>query len=371
MENNTPTKTEKTPEQIAAAWSKMGLLMRETDMKLQAMAQSALQKIKIPTTIDEIIDAEKLVVELRADYNSILEERKKVTSKLDGAIAHLMEPEKLITPAVKPLVDAILSLKKLAEEQNNKVKYHSEEIKRIKEQIANHITNFDATCKQKIVELVDKAYSFALGNGDIKAEEVENYISRLMKSDKTSEKEFKISEPDFHLKYTHTTSDERKELWENAIFGLKEPMIYRQDLHDALTAKFEFYDIAVKNKAESLKLAAQEREAAEAEIKKQASEAETANKLNSISTVHDATPVSTHKELKKVYTIDMIGENWNDATMVMTAFVANLDKCKDEIRVKNIWNLSIAQMAVALQNIKNKDNAFEFGTLKFKLTDKL
>lgn len=369
MKNNTPTKTEKTPEQISAAWSKMGLLMRETDMKLQAMAQSALQKIKIPTTIDEIIDAEKLVVELRADYNSILEERKKVTSKLDGAIAHLMEPEKLITPAVKPLVDAILSLKKLAEEQNNKVKYHAEEIKRIKEQIANHITNFDATCKQKIVGLVDKAYSFALGNGDIKAEEVGNYISRLMKSDKTSEKEFKITEPSMALKYA--SIEELSELWENAIFGLKEPMIYRQDLHDALTAKFEFYDIAVKNKAESLKLAAQEREAAEAEIKKQASEAETANKLNSISTVHDATPIATHKELKKVYMIDMIGENWNDATMVMTAFVANLDKCKEEIRVKNIWNLSIAQMAVALQNIKNKDEKFEFGTLKFKLTDKL
>ena len=43
MEN---TPTQKTPEQIAAAWSKMGLAMRETDMRLQAMAQAAIAKIK-------------------------------------------------------------------------------------------------------------------------------------------------------------------------------------------------------------------------------------------------------------------------------------------------------------------------------------
>lgn len=370
---NTPAKIEET----ASAWtqigfsheSKIGSVMNNTDLKLQAMAQTALSKIKIPTTVNDIIEAEKLVTELRADFTAIQEERKKLTSKFDNAISRLMEPEKLIAPAVKPLTDAILSLKQEAAKQAEKAKYHTDEVKRVKEQIATHISNHDAACKSKIVGLVDKAYSFALGNGDIKVEEIPNYISKLMKSDKTSEAEFTIIAPQVTLNYI--TPDEFNELLEGSLMDVKLPMDYRQDLNDALTAKFEFYNIAVKNKAASLAAAAEEKKAAEAEIEKQKAEAETANKLNAISTVHDAAPVAEHKALKKVYAIDMVGENWSDAVMVMTAFVANLEKCREELRVKNIWNLSIAQMAVALSAIKNKDNSFEFGNLKFKLMDKL
>jgi|GEM_PF-4518072 len=371
--NSQAPATKKTPEEISAAWSKMGLSISNTDSKLQLMAQSAIQKIKIPTSVNEITEAEKLVVELRADYNAIVEERKKVTSKLDGVISHLMEPEKTITPAVKPLTDAILSLKQQAEAAANKAKYHAEEIKRIKEQIATHISNHDASCKRKIVELVDKAYSYALGNGDVKPEEVSDYLSKIMNNpkpeSKSSEKNFVIVEPSWQ--FAHVTHEEIHELWENAVMSVRSPMDYRQDLHDALVSKFEFYNIAVKNKEASLKQAAEDKAAEEAKIAKEASEAETANKLSAIATTHTATPVQTHKDLKKVYSIDMVGENWEDATMVMTAFVANLEKCKAEIRVKNIWNLSIAQMSVALCNIKNKDENFAFGNLKFKLMDKL
>lgn len=370
---NTPAKIEETQN----AWtligfsheSKIGSVMNKTDLELQAMAQKALSKIKIPTTVNDIVEAEKLVVELRADFTAIQDRRKKLTSKFDAAISRLMEPEKMIAPAVKPLTDAILSLKKQAEAEAAKAKYHTDEVKRIKEQIATHISNHDAACKSKIVGLVDKAYSFALGNGDIKVEEVENYISRLMKSDKTSEAEFRIEAPVLTLNYV--TLDEYGELLENASAEVRSPMDYRQDLHDALTAKFEFYNIAVKNKAESLKQAAEEKKAAEAKIEKEKAEAETANKLSAMATTHEVTQVSEHKALKKVYAIDTVGENWQDATMVMTAFVANLDKCKAELRVKNIWNLSIAQMAVALSAVKNKDENFGMAGLKFKLMDKL
>ena len=367
MENtNTPT-VKKTHEQIAAAWQKLGANYSALDMKLQAMAQSVIKKIKIPTTIAEIADAEKLVTELRNDYTSIMNERKLLTGKLDAAITHLMEPEKLIVPAIAPLTNAILSLKKQAEAEANKLKYHADEIKSIKESIANHITNHDANCKRKIIDLVDKAYSFALGNGDVKVEEVDTYISRCMK--RVGEDEFKISAPVCTRNYT--TEIEFNELWENALFGLKEPMVYRDDLYTALKTKFEFYNIAVKNKVESLKQAAEEKAAEENKISKEVKVAETSNALNAISTTTEAVQTTTHKELKKVYMIDMVGENWGNATLVMAAFIANLDKCKEEIRVKNIWNLSIAQMSVALSALKNKDEKFEFGNLKFQLIDKL
>lgn len=374
MENNTPT--QKTPEQVSAAWAKMGLAMRESDMRLQAMAQAIIAKIKIPTTIAELPEAEKLLTELRSMYNNMVEERKKTTSILDGAIDHLMKSEKtveisprLIAPAIKPLTDAMVALKKQAEIEKNKVQWRNDELKQVKEQIATLISNHDAACKTKIIDIVDKAYSFALGNGDIKVEEVDNYISRCMKRDTCSEATFKIIAPSWQFKYV--SHEEIHELWEHAVMSVRSPMDYRQDLFDAFKSKFEFYNIAVKNKEASLKQAAEEKEAAEAAIKKQASEAETANKLNAISNVHNPEIVNEHKALKKTYAIDMVGENWNDATIVMTAFVANLEKCKEEIRVKNIWNLSIAQMGVALSAIKNKDESFAFTGLKFKIMEKL
>jgi len=379
--NNTPAIAE---QKTKDAWvqigfsseSKIGQVMNATDLKLQAMTQKSLAKIKIPKTTAEIIDAEKLVVELRADCAEVMNVRKSLTSKFDKAIARLMEPEKLFLPAITPLTEAILALKKEAEKEKEKVKWHDDEIKRNKEIIANHITNHDAACKQKIINLVDKAYSFALGNGDVKVEEVwtpdlqfGTFLKKVINGEKAGEKEFYIAPPIWTSKYTN--AEENQELWDNAVMDVRSPMDYRQDLVDALSAKFEYYGIAVKNKAESLRQAAEDKEAAEQALLQEKTESETANKLNAIATVHTATPVTTHKELKKVYEIEMPENDWNIASQVVAAFIGNLEKCKGVIRVKNNWNLSIEQMSEALCKIKNADPEFEFGTLKFKITDKL
>jgi D-ribose pyranose/furanose isomerase RbsD len=376
-------KTEKEAK-VASAWSKIGLAMSQTDMQLQAMAQKALAKVKIPKTVAEIVDGEKLITELRNDYTEIQSQRKVLTSKLDAAIAHLMKSEKLISgdekagipSAVKPIMDALVLLKKQDELDRQKIQWHDDEIKRNKEIIANHVTNHDATCKQKIINLVDNAYSFALGNGDVKLEEVwtpdlkfGTFLKKVINGEKAGEKEFHIAPPIWTSKYT--SAEENQELWDNAVMDVRSPMDYRQDLHDALGVKFEFYNIAVKNKAESLKQAAEDKEVAEQELLKKKGEAEAANKLNSIATVHSATPITTHKELKKVYEIDMVENDWVVASQVVAAFIGNLEKCKDAIRVTNNWNLKISQMREALCKVKNADPAFEFGTLKFKSVDKL
>lgn len=377
MENTTPQTTENQVATTKEAWtkigfsseSKIGMVMNQTDLKLQAMVQKSIAKIKIPQTVLEIAESEKLVVELRKDFTDIQTDRKKLTSKFDAAISRLMEPENTLKNAVPALTDAILQLKKVAEQEASKLKYKDDEIKRVKETIATHISNHDATCKRLIIDLVDKAYSFALGNGDVKAEEVSEYISKIMKGEKAGEDKFKITPP--MIIVNCITNDEVKELWDHLATGVKEPMMYRQDLKDALDAKFEFYTIALKNKVESLKQAAEDKQAAEAAIQKQAAENEVANKLNAISVSAEPTLTNTHKALKKVYTIDMVGENWSDVVIVTTAFMSNLEKCKAKIRVKNIWNLSVAQMAVALCAVKNEDEAFAFSGLKFMLIDKL
>lgn len=354
---------------VSAAWSKMGVAMRQTDMRLQAMAQKALAKIVIPKTTADIVAAEKLVIELNKDFTEIQTERKKLTGKLDGAITHLMQPENELKNAGPALKEAILALKKQAEQENAKLKYHDDEIKLNKELIANHISNHDAICKQKILTLVDKAYSFALGNGDVKVEELPAYLKKVINGEKAGEKEFYIVAPLWQSKYT--TQEENQELWDNAVMDVRSPMDYRDDLNEALKEKFEFYNIAVKNKAESLKQAAAEKEAEENRIQQKKSEAETANKLNAMATTHTATQVTTHKDLKKVYEIEMIDQDWAVATQVLAAFVGNLDKCKAHLRVKDIFNLSVKQCAESLCKLKCSDPEFEFGSLKFKQVDKL
>jgi hypothetical protein len=373
------TTTENTPAIIATkeAWikigfsseSKIGQVMNATDLKLQAMTQKALAKIVLPKTIADIGAAEKLVTELRADYVEVQTERKKLTSKFDNATSRLMEPEKLFTPAITPLTDAIFSLKKQAEQESLKYKWHEDEIKTNKELMANHIANHDAECKKKILTLVDKAYSFALGNGDVKLEEKDEYIRKVINGPKAGESEFFIKAPMWLSKYT--TQEENQELWDNAVMDVRSPMDYRQDLKDELDKKFEFYNIALKNKAESLKQAAIEKETAEAEIAKKNSEAQTANKLNAMATTHTATPVATHKDLKKGYEIDMPEDDWAVATQILAAFVGNLEKCKTYLRVKSIYRLSVDQMAESLCKVKNAELAFEFGNLKFKTVEKL
>ena len=370
--NTTPAKTmtlEEKQASVGAAWQKMGLAMSATDMKLQAMVQKAMAKIKIPTKTSEIIDAEKLVAELRADYNEVVNERKTVTSKLDGAITHLMKSEKLFSNSFTDLNNAILNLKKQAEQEKLKITYHTNEIKRIKEQVAIHISNHDAGCKTKILDIVDKAFTHALGNGDVKEAEVDTYISKVMKL-RAGEDAFKLTKLEgMGLKYA--TQAEFDEIWDMMAMDVKDAMMYKQDCFDALKEKFNFYNIALKNKAESLKQAAEDRASAEAAIEKEKSDSAAANTLAAMSVSHNATPINTHKDLKKVNELEMVDGDWVTAQMIMSAFIVNLDKCKELIRVKNIWNLSIDQMAGALCKLKDKDSSFGFGSLKFKLVDKL
>lgn len=373
---NTPT-VKKTPEQIAEAWGKMGVAISATDFRLQAMVQKSLAKIKIPTKTSEIAEAEKLLKELNADYNEIQDERKKVTAKLDSAIGHLMISEKKfkgdeklgIPSAIKPLTDAIFNLKKQDELDRQKKAWHDDEIKANKELIANHITNHDAECKKKIVDLVDKAYLYALGNGDVKESEVETYIKNVMRGKKATEDNFKITVPAWKSKYT--TTEENQEMWDNCAMDVRSPMDYRQDLKDALDVKFEFYNIAVKNKEASLKQSAIDKEEQENKIEKEAKESSTANALSAMAVTHTATPISTHKELKKIYEIEMPENDWSVVNQILAAFVANLDKCSTYIRVKSIYRLTVEQMAESLCKVKNAEPAFEFGSLKFKITEKL
>lgn len=389
MENiqNTPTII---PEETQNAWkqigfssdSKIGQVMNKTDFELQVMAQKIIADIKIPTKVSEIIESEKLLAIIRNRYLELQEKRKKLTSKFDNANTQLSKSEKLIFEktkdgergAIKPLIDAIMSLKKQAESESAKLKYHDDEIKRNKEIIATHISNHDAACKHKIIEIVDKAFSYALGNGNIQPEEVQVYLSKVMK--KYIESEFTLTVPMWQSKYT--TQEENKELWDNAAMDAIDAISYKDDLHTDLKTKFEFYDIAVKNKVESLRQAAVDKDAAEAEVKKAASEAEVANKLNALATIHTAIPVTTHKDLKKGYEIEIPEGDWkttpavlNAASTIIVAFINNMDACKEYLRVKDILALSVEQMSVALCKLKEKDPAFTFGMLKFKPVEKL
>ena len=387
MENNLIIKVEQeiTPEteRKIIGWSKIGLLMHNIDLKLQIASQQTIAKIKIPTTVEEIVEAEKLVIELRSDYTSIQKDRKELTARFDAASEHLMKYEKAVAAAVPPLNEAILKLKKMAEEQKDKVQYHDNEIKSLKEKIGNYIAEHDAECKRKILHQVEKAYSYALGNVDIKLEELNSYLTKVKAALKIDD--FLLKRPVVQQndntgigpqntyfgtwKITNITLDEAIEIWDIMAPDATQPESYISLYFNDLETKFEHYNIAVKNKQASLEAAAKEAKEAEEKIKKDQSSLETANKLNSLAN-SNATVNTTHRELKKVYTINLVENDEQFILNVAAAFITNLEKVRGGIRVKSLWKLSIEQMATALEWHKNKDANFECG-VPFMLIDKL
>ena len=372
---NTELELNAKQQELAVKWAKIGPAVNILDLKLQAMAQSILKRIVIPTEISQIATAEQFLKDIGPEYLLLVSERKALTSKFDAVSTYLMISEKLVAEALdvnSNFKKAILTLKQLDAKNKEKLKWHDDEIKSIKEKITNYINNHDAVCKSLILGQTDKAYSYALGNGDIKLEELDSYLVKCMK--RFTNDDFDLIKPMLSVtfKIVHITEVEFLEIYDNLSADVKSPTNYMLDYHEAIISKFEFYNIAVKNKVASLEQASHEKLASEAKILKEKEAAETTAKLNAIATVHNAIPVSTHKDLKRVYVIDSGNNEWPDAVVVVAAFVANYEAVKDGVRVKDIWNLSIQQMANCLAWYKNKQGNEDWNCgVKFKIEEKI
>lgn len=346
------------------AWANMGEAIYTGELALQARAQAKLIGITLPTKIDEVPQAESLLKELKGEMNSIQEERKKITSKLDEVTARLMLPEKSMQEPIKSLEAEIIKVKKADAEDRAKKQAKENELKECKEFLITTLANLDAQYKRMITEKVSKAYEYALGEGNIQLDGLDAFTQKA--AAKFTEKDFTPVAPTRRL--INVTNEEYSALVSEhfTVDANSYVLAYIVELEK----KFSDYAVALNNKEHAIARAKQEEEAKIAAIAEEKANKEIAAQLEAASTDLNVSYGPVVKDLKEAYEVDM-PETVESVIKIMAAFTANLSLCLPKLRVTKWMAFTATQAAGALAKVKNDDNAFSPSGITFKKVDKL
>lgn len=349
-------------------WGRFGLVIHNSELSFQARAQSIIAKLKNPVTIEEVAEAEAKMKSVKQELAILSTDRKNITSRFDAVATRLMASEKSVDPAIKTVEQSCITLKKQKAEADAKVQKKADEAKWIREQFLNTITRMDGEYRERISNQVAKAYTYALGKGNITLEGLPEYLTLVKGAEKFGEFFFTYDMP--KLTISHNSTDDVLAIWKEIDPTIKAGAEYVKDYHRAIDDQFAFYSAGLKNKEAAAKLATDNAASKSDEIKKDVASTETANKLESLAVTITTPAVTDLKPLKHSYEIDMEETDAN-AILIMATFVANFELCKPGVRVKSIFALSIGQMGMALMWAKNKNESLEFKGINFKKVDKL
>lgn len=362
MENNSLIKVdEKLVEQKKKAWSTMGEAVYKKEIALQNTALSAINDVKYPKAVEDLIDAQEQLKQLKTTKANIENERKQITKIFDDVCARLMVPEKSLDKPISDLSSAIISVKKIYEEQEQKKKQKQEQEAKLIEQGKKHLADLVAFYKTKIVNQVSFAFLYALDN-QITPSTAKEYVDKC--SLKFKESDFAITYPNVVLQLL-TQEEIQAKLQEIVQIN---PSEFVAEYKKQLTDKFALYDVEYNNKEEAKRIALQKQEQEKNEIESSKMNQQLAASFDA--KAEELSVKSDVKALKKVYELDMV-DSLENALIIMSAFVANINLIKNEIRVKNYFNLSVEQMGAALCKLKNKDEKFTVTGIVFKQNDKL
>jgi len=366
--NNTPV-TVLTLEQKQANWSKFAVEVHQTEMRLQAVKESLIAKIKeAPIDTTKIESYEVTLKDFKAGKAQLSEDRKALTNKLDKLKERLMIPEKELEGPQKDYETTLLSTKQAKRTADEVIIAKSAELARVKEFFANSIAQQHADFEILIINKAAKAYEHALTK-KLSTEQLKDVwptITTLLTVADFITKQLPVSV--VYMKPEEITAIYEGIHQKNA----KTPSEYVEKYQSLLKEKFEFYEIALKNSEASLELEKKNQAEALTNVANEAADAVVAAKLEAISNPETVIGyvVNGGKALKQVYKLDM-EETQQNAIAIIAAFAANWSTVKDELGVKKWFNLSVKQMADGLVSLKNKDNRFEVSGIKFKLEDKL
>ena len=277
-----------------------------------------------------------------------------------------MVPEKTVVESFPVIEKAIIDLKLENEKAVKLVNARLEEFKRLRESVLIHVNNSDTAFRTLINNQVLFAYEYALGKGEIKEETLEEYIKACKA--KFKPEQFQIQPALVTL--VNVTKEEYEPIFKELTSSFLSSAAYIQIYHDLLDAKFEFYNVALKNKEASLGQSKKEAADAAETLAKEAAAKTTSANLSAMATSFTATTETTTKALKKSYALDM-EETEQNSLLIIAAFVANYEQAKQFVRVTKAFELKISQMAACLVSIKNKDERFACTGINFKEVNKL
>jgi len=345
------------------SWADLGEATHNLDLKLQAMAQSALNDIAVlPTTITDIPLAEQKLKDVKRKFVEIKTERMTVTSKLEIIKDRLMLSEESGSAPVAAYEKTIIAIKKADEEVKKQDKLKADNVKACREYLAKYKADKIAVFNKSILDAVGAKYTFALGDGNITTEGLEQYITQQLS--KATLAHFTILAP--IRSFEHISNIEFKALCDELITN--DPTSFLKEYERLLRHKFSDYEIALNNKVQALENDRIEKELADKKAAEEKQNAEIAAQLASVA----VTPVvdSGIRKLKSEYKIDM-EETLENSVIVMTAFVANIAAIRPMLKVNKFDSFNIGQMKTYLCKIKTMDEEFSYTGIVFKTIDKL
>lgn len=340
------------------AWSEVGLTVHNTNIRLENRAKEAIAQLTPPQTIDDISIAEAVLKDVKLKLASIESERKAVTGKFDQVASALMAHEKSVKDALPAYQNSIIAIKKAHEAEQAKQAALIAAERLAKENAINTINKAYNDMKSLVADQCQKAYEHALNKG-ITIDKLAAYLKKV-KANK--------GENDFTIKVDELTPELFKYAYDAVQMASPADMLAY--FHRAVDAKFEFYEVALKNKDAAIEASKANEVLEQQKRLEELANAQVAARLETISTSTDAVIDSGIKELKKKYEIDM-DDSEASALLIITAFVTNFKEAQNGVRVTKWMNLSIGQMGAALAWMKNKDEAFSFTGINFKTVDKL
>lgn len=352
-------------EKKQASWSGFAVIMHDTEMQLQVMAQKAINDISYPAEISDIPNAEECLKSIKKQSTEVQDLRKTITDKFRDVTNRLMIPEKSFEEPIAKLTSAIISLKKQHESIQNKEANINREKASVKEAIIKHCIELDEKLKLYINELIDMAFVFALSN-DIAIINVNSKVDEWSELGIKKILEYKF-EP-FKIKRIFISQTDMEELiLKNFTINLVD---YANTFDWSIKEKFKDYEVAFLNIKDALKRNEIEKAEAKKAIAAQKLNSQIAASIENAGTVLNATPTIETKELKKVYQVDM-PETFESAMMILSAFIANKDKALKKTTTKKWFAFNASSASTALEKIKNDDNSFAPSGINFKEVEKL
>ena len=346
------------------AWSNFGAGVYTTEIEIQNMAIKAKADIVHPTKIGDIPEAEVKLKALKSAMSEITEKRKKVTTVITDLSKRLMEPEKSLEEPIKALEASMISVKK-AEEAIQKAKQDkAEEGKRIIEFFKNAVTQFDANCKTIINDKINKAYEYALGDGDVKPIQKDSYLEKVCAT--INESTFPMPNVSGRKAVFHSAEEVNALQAEHFKVDRDE---YVALFANEIETKFFDFEVAFNNKEHALAEAKKQKEQRDQEIADERLAQQTSNKIESVAETPIEVTVAT-KALKKSYAIDM-PETVETALAIQAAFISNLKLCLPKVRVTKWFDFKVSQAGDALAKVKCDDNNFQPSGIIFKEVEKL
>lgn len=346
-----------------AAWGGFGVELYHGEITLQLRAQEIATQLIKPETSDQIAAAEAALAKVKKECVALVEDRKeKYTARFISVTKRLMKPEQEVEEAIKANEAAIIKAKQAQKEELKTQENKDKELRQIAEQVRVYIADMHASYLKAQLTLLSKAYENALEN-NISIEDLPVYLDKVRA--RVTVKNMETPPPKPAFKYN---TQEAVDSVVTEHFKPWPAQKYVEGFQLDLTNKFLDWDLALKNKSQAKKLNEDEVALTVEAIDDNKEQETVAAKLDAIATPLAEAPGV--KELKERYKI-IEPETIEQAFAIINAFIVNKKLCVPSLNKIKPVNLGVKQMIGALEDIKNKDEAFEVTGIKFTKIEKL